>query len=204
MEGIFVYWIGWSFWVVVSFFWAKSSKRFFAALSILIMLIILPLSINIGHLEISIAFILFSIYLCSQIKLYKKMQLIRLFIISTTIAGAYGGFQMILIYDPVIEYIDSRWMSASLIGMIAFILSHSIKDRFITSLFGLVQGELLTKLVLKRNIYIHQEIGSLYVFDVIAILSLFFSVIWLLLKVSTWASRLFMTEQKTHTLKRSS
>ncbi|GAE34536.1 YphA family membrane protein [Halalkalibacter akibai] len=204
MDGIYVYWFGWLFWVVVSFFWPKTKKRLGIAALLLVLLIMLPFDISIGHVSIHFAFICFSIYLFSYLKSNKKRQLFLYFIVTITIAAAYGGFQLLLVFDPVIEYVDSRWMSASFVALIAFLLAHVLKDRIIVTLIGLVQGELLTGLTFQQYLYMDRAIGSLYFFDVISIVGIIFTTFWVIQRVSSWIANLVVPDQKHGALKKSS
>jgi hypothetical protein len=204
LEGIFIYWIGWGLWAIISFFWPKTLKRFWSAVLLLCFLIVLPISVQVGYFHIHFAFICFFLYLCWHMKLLKTLRLFHLFIVTTTIAAAHGGFQMLLIFDPVIEYVDSRWMAAGLIALIAFLLCQSLSDRLLAALFGLVQGELLTNFVLHRHLYMEPSIGSLYFFDIVALVSLLFSAVWFIRQLSTWIVNQLVTEQKQKMLKQSS
>ncbi|WP_227936175.1 YphA family membrane protein [Alkalihalobacillus deserti] len=204
MEGVFVYWFGWGLWAIISFFWSKTKERVSSAILILALLIVLPISFQIGQVHIHLAFILFFIYLCWYMKTYKIARLAHMFIVSITIAAAHGGFQMLLIFDPVIEYADSRWMASCLTTIIAFFLFHTFKERLYVAFLGLVQGELLSSMVLSRHMRIEQAIGDLYFFDIVAIVSLLFSVVWMIQQISSWIANLLIADPKQRVLKHSS
>ncbi|MFC0559865.1 YphA family membrane protein [Halalkalibacter alkalisediminis] len=204
MEGVYAYWIGWGLWTIISFFWPKTKRRMGYAILILALLIVLPLSIQFGQIQFHLAFVLFSIYLSWHMKSYEMSRLIHVFIVSITIAAAHAGFQMLLIFDPVIEYTDSRWMASCIIAIIAFFLSRNLKDRLYVALIGLVQGELLTSMVLVRHMRIEQTIGDLYFFDIVAIVSVLFSIVWGFQQISIWIADQLISESKQRVLKQSS
>ena len=204
MEGVYAYWIGWVFWAIITFFWPKTQKRTSHAVLLLTLLIVLPLSISFGQVQFHLAFILFSLFLSWHMKLYKMSRLLHVVFVSTTIAAAHGGFQMLLIFDPVIEYTDSRWMASCLVAIVAFFLARNLKGRLSIALIGLVQGEILTAMVLGRHMKMEQIIGDLYFFDIVAIVVFLFSVVWVIQQISIWTSNQLISEPKQRVLKQSS
>lgn len=197
-----MYWFGWGLWVIISFFWPKTKRRLFSAALLLLLLIVLP--VRLEQTDIHLAFILFTIYLCWCMRSYSFSRLIHVLITSITVAAAYGGFQMLLIFDPVIAYTDSRWMTSCLVGIISFFLSHSYKERLYVALLGLSQGEWLTGFVLGRHMKMEQTVGDLYFFDIIAIVCCLFSIVWAVHQLSVWISNQLLTETDPRVLKESS
>jgi hypothetical protein len=204
MEGIFIYWFGWGLWVIISFFWARSKKRFWSAFAILTLLIVLPITFVIVNTSFHLAYCLFSIYLFWQASKGKRLKRIHSFIASITIGAAYAGFEMVLIFDPVVEFIDSRWMIGCMVAIIAFLLSTNFSHRLLLAFLGLIQGELLAGLVSQHHLHLGRTIGNLYFFDIIAIVGLLFSVVWLLKQLSMLLGRFVVKEQKQGLLKQSS
>ncbi|GAE25097.1 hypothetical protein JCM9140_1068 [Halalkalibacter wakoensis JCM 9140] len=164
MEGIFIYWFGWALWVIITFFWSKSKARFWTALSLLSLFILLPTTMEIANISFHFVYFLLSIYVFWQMSNEKKFNLAHSFVASITIGAAFAGFQMLLIYDPVVAYIDSRWMTGLLVAVIAFFLTASFKHRLLIAVGGLIQGELLTGLVSQHHLKMEYVIGSLLFF----------------------------------------
>ncbi|WP_332693386.1 YphA family membrane protein [Halalkalibacter lacteus] len=204
MEGVFIYWFGWGFWVVISFFWPRSRKRFWSAFAILTLLILLPTTLVIANTLFHIGYLLFSIYLFWQMSKGNNVNLFHSFIASITIGAAYAGFQMMLIFDPVVEFIDSRWMIGCMTAIIAFLLSTTFNHRLLLAFLGLIQGELLAGLVSQHHLHLGRTIGNLYFFDIIAIVGMLFSVVWSFQQLSTLLGNLVVKEQKSDLLKQSS
>ncbi|MFC0470304.1 hypothetical protein ACFFHM_07110 [Halalkalibacter kiskunsagensis] len=204
MEGIFIYWFGWGLWVVISFFWPKSKKRFWSAFAILSLLILLPTTLVLANTSFHIAYLLFSIYLFFKISKEKKLKIFHSFIASITIGAAYAGFGMMLIFDPVVELIDSRWMIGCLTAIIAFLLATTFYHRLLLAISGLIQGELLTGLVSQHHLHMGRSIGNLYFFDILAIVGGLFGVVWSFMQLSSLLGKLVIKEQKSGLLKQSS
>ncbi|NEU31119.1 hypothetical protein GN156_10045 [bacterium LRH843] len=190
MDGIFIYWFGWMFWIVVSFFWPQSKKRIWTSMILLVLLSLLPFNLSIASSTIPVAYLLLSLYLCWRIRLHHAKKITYMLLFSLMIGAAYGGFQLILIFDPVIAFIDERWMSACLVVAISFVLARTFDVRFYLALFGLIQGDFLTGLVMRDLFFSYSEIGSLAFFDKIAIVSFFFGAIWSMMNLSSWIQRL--------------
>lgn len=202
MEGVFTYWFGWGLWVIISFFWTKSTRRLWSAAGILIALSLMPYEIKLAGTSLPIVFLLFSLYLCWQIRLFTTIRLLLYLLASWTIGAAYGAFQLIMIFDPVIAFIDERWMSACLVAALAFVLANCLRTRFILALLGLVQGEYLLSMVM-NFLHLHNEIGSLAFFDTIAIVGLLYGFGWSVKCLASWMNRT-LTKDETPSLKQTS
>jgi hypothetical protein len=204
MEGVFIYWFGWLLWVVITFFWSKSKARFWNAFSLLLFFILLPKTLVFANTTVHLVYVLFSSYLFWQLNKAKECNLVHAFIASITIAAAYAGFQMMMIFDPVVVYIDSRWMIGLMTGVISFFLAATFKLRLLFAFSGLIQGELLAGLVMQHHLYMDYSIGNLYFFDIVAVVGCLYSVVWGFKQVSVVLGNLVVKEPKTSVLKQSS
>lgn len=203
LEGLFIYWFGWWMWIIISFFWEKTKRRLCCAIAILVFLSLLPYKIEFSTISISIVFLALSFYLCWCIRRYSNLKLLYFLFASWTIGAAYSAFHLVLIIDPVIQLFDARWMSACIVSVLAFILGTQLRNRFVLVLFGLVQGDYVLSLAIKRLLHLQHEIGSLSFFDTISIVALFFGLVWLMHHVSHWISKA-MPNRDTTSLKQSS
>ncbi|MBP3950573.1 hypothetical protein [Bacillus suaedae] len=196
MDGVFLYWFGWGFWIIITFLWTKSSKRFWSAFAILLLLCLFPITITISERTFHIVFLLFLLFIYYQIGQFKKRQKYFSFPISTIgIAAFYAGFQFILIFDPVVQIIDSRWMIGSVSAMLAYLMSNTFKTRLILGIVGVMHGELLVKF--NENFFdTSSAIGSAYFFDVLAIICSIYGVGWLLRMLSITLSKMASSQLK--------
>ncbi|KHF40354.1 YphA family membrane protein [Halalkalibacter okhensis] len=204
MEGVFIYWFGWLLWVVITFFWSKSKARFWSAFSLLLFFILLPKTFVFANTTVYLVYVLFSVYLFWQLNKAKKCNLIHSYVASITIAAAYAGFQMMMIFDPIVVYIDSRWMIGIMTAIISFFLAATFMHRLLFAFSGLIQGELLTGLVTQHHLYMDYSIGSLYFFDIVAVVGSLYSVVWGLKQVSAYLGKVVIREPKSGMLKQSS
>ncbi|MDT8860028.1 hypothetical protein N0O92_07260 [Alkalihalobacillus sp. MEB130] len=204
MDGVFIYWFGWILWVIITFFCNKTKTRFWNALLLLLLFILLPRTLHISDTSIHVVYIIGTIYLFRLIAKEPSYNLGHSFVGAITIAAAYGGFQMMLIFDPVVEYMDSRWMTGLVVSVVSFFLTTTFKHRLLIALIGLSQGELLTGIVNQHHLYMDYSIGSFYFFDIVAIVCFLYSVVWTLSQLSAQLGKFVMREPKTNELKQSS
>lgn len=184
MDGVLIYWFGWMFWIIVHFFWKNTSIRFWNSMFILFFLSMLTMTISVSNQSISSAFIFFLFYLCWWVRKYSFLKLGYCLLASLTIGAAYSAFHLMMIFDPVIAFLDENWMSACIVSALAFFLANYLKTRFHLALLGLMQGDFLLSLVKKHVIHVNHLIGSLQFFDKVALVSLIYGGCWCLLYVT--------------------
>ncbi|GAE29000.1 YphA family membrane protein [Halalkalibacter hemicellulosilyticus] len=187
MDGIFVYWFGWIFWGVVTFFGSNLKMRFWMGCGILLILILLPIEISIMNTSYHLVYIGSAFFLYFYVQTLRRQEKYIYFLfMSLTVSACFAGFRLMLIYDPVIAFIDSRWMLACLVVIICYFLTSTLKKRYILSVSGLIHGEYL--LALTPFYHQDQAIGNLYFFDILFITTSLFGVGFMIRIIISWIS----------------
>ncbi len=174
MDGVFVFWFGWMFWIVVHFFWEKTRRRFLTSFFLLFFLSTISYTYDWNGLAMSVAFLPFVFYLCAVIRRYSVLKLTGYLLMSWAIGAAYSAFQLMIIFDPVIVLLDERLLSAALVSILPIFLMKSLKERFHLAVFGLVQGELVVALAKNHFLYAQHVLGSLSFYDKVAFVGLIY------------------------------
>lgn len=82
-----------------------------------------------------------------------------------------------LIFDPVIELLDTRWMSAGIAFLLACLFVRHIPRSCLLAVSGLLQGEFVFHFVLQQFFHLQEVTGSLYFFDIVAITVFFYGIL---------------------------
>lgn len=197
MDGVYIYWFGWGFWVVATFLWPKSKKRFYCAFGILLLLLLLPYTLLVNNYSVHIIYLIILFIIYYVVAQQKRREKYLLFPVMTiAVAAFYAGFRLILLFDPVIMFVDSRWMIASLLAILSYVLATTFTKRLLVCLSGLLHGELLIK-IHPLSTQVREAIGDLYFFDIVAIVSLIFGVGWVIKTVSLLLSQLSKVHLKS-------
>ncbi|WP_062046776.1 hypothetical protein [Bacillus sp. JCM 19034] len=187
MDGVFVYWLGWLFWVVITFFCRVHSKNYWRSCALLLLLILIPYELKVVSQSFHIVYIILAIYLYDQIRLLRKREKYFSFLLMTlSVAACFAGFRLLLIYDPVIAFIDSRWLLASLVSAIGYFLVSTLKMKCLLSISGLIHGEFLYSLTpfFDQN----ASVGNLYFFDIVGIVCMYYALGYFLQLLVTFIS----------------
>ncbi|MCM3713610.1 YphA family membrane protein [Halalkalibacter oceani] len=177
MDGVFIYWFGWLLWIVITFFQKKTTKRLVNAALLLLVLACLPLTFSVAGMSVSVVFAAMIAYVCWQMRSFSWRTIFFFLVVSWTIAAAYGAFRLMLIFDPVIELLDTRWMSAGIAFLLACLFVRHIPRSCLLAVSGLLQGEFVFHFVLQQFFHLQEVTGSLYFFDIVAITVFFYGIL---------------------------
>ncbi|MCM2674322.1 YphA family membrane protein [Alkalicoccobacillus plakortidis] len=167
MEGLVMFWLGWTAWVVVTFLVPKTSNRYGFALFILLFIIFYSININMLSGSINLGFIWLTVSCYWFFHRQTKRNLISSFFWVWVITAIYAGFTLWSIFDPIILIANKEWMVAGLLYVVSSLLIKSTYVRLIAVTLGIMHGELLLNLVLSK-IWGTYEVGSGLFFDGLA------------------------------------
>ncbi|WP_078380163.1 YphA family membrane protein [Sutcliffiella halmapala] len=167
IEGLYFYFLSWVSWIVVMFFFAKSTQRFLLSICLLLVIAGSNSYISIVDFQVSVSYIvLASTAVILLVKILKKQYLLHYFSICT-IALAYVCFKLFEIFDPIWIIFNRTWMLSFILLYLALLLFKSSENRYAFLLAGLILGELLAIFVL-NNVFQYSVIGSFEFLDVFA------------------------------------
>ncbi|WP_339146514.1 MULTISPECIES: hypothetical protein [unclassified Sutcliffiella] len=166
--GLYFYFLGWIGWIIITFFFPKSTVRTFLSLLLLLVMAGSTTYLNIFDFRVSVAFIIliFTAFILLT-KTMKQKYFLHYFSICT-LSLAYVCFVIFEIYDPVWIIIDRTWMLSFILLYLSLLLFKTKWERFVFMLTGVLQGEILNSIVLK-SIFSYSVIGS---FEFLAVLFL--------------------------------
>lgn len=168
MEGFIFYWLFWTFWVIVTFFMNKKSERLRLSMWLLLTIVFSNYSVTIFNINFSLSslFILLTSYFL--IGKQNRLRGIYLLITSFIVMLAYVTFHLFELYDPVWLIFNRQFMLAVILVYLALLLHSDLKQRLLTILSGVVHGEILCALILRRFTDMY-TIGTFAFLDCIAI-----------------------------------
>jgi hypothetical protein len=177
MAGFVFFGFAWAGWIYSTFIMEKTNPyRFPIAASLLVTIIMSVFKIRFLGFDISVAALfLLSISFVTFIKLpfWKLLYCtIGVFIVSS----ATAVFYLMSLYDPVWIFIDQQILLGFLVTCLAVLLFKEYRTRIFSAIIGLIQGEILYAIVLKK-FSIDFSIGSFIFLDGLA-LTCFFITIW--------------------------
>jgi hypothetical protein len=168
MEGNFFYWTAWVFWVIATFFVKKESQiRTKVSACILFVIILSPYFVHLFGFEINLAFLFLYFFMLFQIIQEKRKVGLYIFFPSFVIMLAYGSFQLFELFDPVWVMFKREWMIAVMLLYLCVLLHSDNKKRLYTLIIGIIQGELIYSMILKRAGFSFQT-GTELFFDTLA------------------------------------
>lgn len=173
MEGILFYWVGWFYWIIVTFFVSKNNmNRMKLAIWLLLCIIFSIRRIDLFSSSFSLSsfFIILTVYCLASKYSWKK----RLyFLISSFIVMlSYVSMLMFEIFDPVLLIFPREWLFPLFLTYCVFIMYNDTKMRILTLLSGTVHGEILFSFIVKK-LTSGYTVGSLSYLDVVAITTAF-------------------------------
>lgn len=180
MEGMYFYWISWCCWLIFTFLAPKNKLRFIICSLILLAIISSATYFQLYTFEIHATFLLLMITTSVYIAKQPWQKIMYLLFTSLVLTFTYVSFYLFAIYDPVWVIFSEKVMSAALIVYITLLLHKSYLDRIVAAALGMLQGQLLYAIILKRY-QMDIPIGDLVYLDTLAI-SLFVLFCWNLLE----------------------
>lgn len=168
MEGLFMFWLSWVAWIIVTFLMAKSKKRIMIAGFILLFIIFYSVHIPVPMGTINAGFVWLALGCYWMFHRQARKRLFVSFLFGWFIAAVYAGFSLWTMYDPIIMIVQKEWMMASILFLLSIFLMKNALLRVTVVTLGMIHGEVLTHFV-TANIWGLFEIGSSLFFDGLAL-----------------------------------
>ncbi|TLS35936.1 YphA family membrane protein [Pseudalkalibacillus caeni] len=176
MDGLLFFWIAWMFWGLVTFNFKKSFYRTYYAFVTLALIALSGEVLQIGWMAINLAFLLLCLLCSASFRAISKRMMVHHVVIALIIALVYVSLLLFSIYDPVWEFLYTKYSIAFILVIVAHFTVKTFSTRFSVLAMGAVQGEILLAL-LYHNLGIPGIVGSFHFFDVLAV-TLGISGIW--------------------------
>ncbi|WP_099158372.1 YphA family membrane protein [Virgibacillus ndiopensis] len=174
-SGIIFYWIGWIFWVIVTFFMKKGRQRTFYACWILLIILCSPISIPIGGYQIGVSFL---ILLAGSTYFHSIAKSLYLLFSAFTISLGYIAILFWERITPVWLFLPRSVLIPLIMTFLIVILTESLHDKLAIGLLGITSGEILHSIILS-SYQLYETIGGL------AFLDIFFMITMLVIFIET-------------------
>lgn len=178
MEGYIYYWLMWSFWIILTFFFPKTNERFLLSFFILADLSVSAVFIHLPFFRIGLAFLLF--VMLGVCLLRQKKHLLYSAMAVLIIAIAYAGVKLVHLIDPVWFVIDVSMILSFLCCFLAVCFSKEVAVGASYLILGCCYGEIVFSLTVSS---FHRPviIGDPSFLDLLT-MGLFCLLLWFLMK----------------------
>ncbi|WP_440603190.1 YphA family membrane protein [Bacillus sp. GB_SG_008] len=188
MEGSYFYFLAWMGWIVATFFLKKDTFRLCVSAAILIFISCSQTVISISSFTISVNALLLGGISFVGIAVYAVWKKIYTLLCALIIAMLYTSFSLIELYDPIWIVINRTWMLSGILVYTSILLHRDRLLRIWGLYVGALQGELFVAFVLKSFNFPYQ-LGSLQFFNMIAVSTMFFSLLYSVGKIMTYTGQ---------------
>nr|GGG65193.1 hypothetical protein GCM10011398_06040 [Virgibacillus oceani] len=178
-SGIIFYWIGWIFWVIVTFFMKKGRQRTFYACWILFIILSSSVSIQVSKYQIGLSFI---ILLIGSIYFHSIAKSLYLLFSAFTISLGYIAILFWERITPVWIFLPRTVLIPLIMTFLIVLLTDSLHDKLAVGLLGLTSGEIFHSIILS-SYRLYETIGGLAFLDSFFMMAMFVVFIDSLLKV---------------------
>lgn len=176
LEGIFFYWLFWLFWIFTTFFMEKTTKRLYYSIFLLVSILFSTCEITFFSININVTVIIFVVV--GYLLLDKKKWFNIFYLIGTGIlcTMVYVSFRLFQLYDPVWVMKHPTVKLAIILFVLTAFLVKKFKNRLAIIFIITFQSEFVYSLYIKERLG-GIKVGSLEVFDLVAI-TVFFNFVW--------------------------
>lgn len=188
VEGSYFYFLAWMGWIIATFFLKKDTFRLCASAAILLFISCSQTVISISSFTISVNALLLGGISFVGIAVYSVWKKIYTLLCALIIAMLYTSFSLIELYDPIWIVINRTWMLSGILVYISILLHRDRLLRIWGLYVGALQGELFVAFVLKSFNFPYQ-LGSLQFFNMVALSTMFFSLLYSVGKIMTYTGQ---------------
>lgn len=188
VEGSYFYFLAWMGWIIATFFLKKDTFRLCVSAAILLFISCSQTVISISSFTISVNALLLGGISFVGITVYSVWKKIYTLLCALIIAMLYTSFSLIELYDPIWIVINRTWMLSGILVYISILLHRDRLLRIWGLYVGALQGELFVAFVLKSFNFPYQ-LGSLQFFNMIAVSTMFFSLLYSVGKIMTYTGQ---------------
>lgn len=183
MDGSYFYFLAWLGWIITTFFLKKEAFRWKVSAVLLVFIICSQITVSIASFPIAANALLLGTISFLGIAFYSIWKKIYALLSALIIAMLYASFHLLEMYDPIWIVMDRTWMLSGIL-VYASILLHRDRVLRLCSLYaGALQGEILVTFIF-HTLRFPYQLGSLTFFDIIAVATLFFTILFCIVKMS--------------------
>jgi hypothetical protein len=167
MDGLYFYWFGWAFWIIVTFIMPKNKYRTVIAIWILLTISSSSIYLRTVFFDISIAYLttlLGGFALLSTLK-RKGLQIFS----AITIMVGYSSLLIWEVNAPVWIFMPRLFIIPVVCVLLVSIITSKFESRLTISIIGICSGELLYCLLLSSYTFT-RAVGNLMFLDTLSVI----------------------------------
>ena len=188
MDGNYFYFFAWVSWIIVTFFWDKEDVRWKVSALLLLFIICSPITISIASFTIPINITLLGMIAFLGIAFSSLWKQIYTLFSVLIIAMLYTSFHLLELYDPIWIVLNRTWMLSGIVVYASILLHRNRMLRLDALYAGVLQGEILVTFIF-RNLHFPYQLGSLAFFDIIAVSTILFALLFYVVNIAVVIER---------------
>ncbi|MGE9753138.1 YphA family membrane protein [Bacillus inaquosorum] len=148
MEQFYYYWSMWFLWVLTTFIFEKTKRRFAVSVFILTNITLSIHDITL-YFPLNAAYMMFFVCGCVYAG-YLGMYRFRYLMVFLTLVGGYAFVYLFALYDPVWFIIKPEWVAVILLVLLTASVERDFEKQLTLFVLGMCQGELVYSFVIQK------------------------------------------------------
>ncbi|MFP7230568.1 hypothetical protein SFC70_01070 [Bacillus subtilis] len=148
MEQFYYYWSMWFLWILTTFIFEKTKRRFAVSVFILTNMILSIHDITLSF-SLNAAYMMFFICGCIYAG-HLGMYRFRYLMVFLTLVAGYAFVYLFALYDPVWFIIKPEWVAVILIVLLTASVERDFEKQLTLFVLGMCQGELVYLFVIQK------------------------------------------------------
>ncbi|TDO13567.1 hypothetical protein DFO69_2016 [Bacillus subtilis] len=148
MEQFYYYWSMWFLWVLTTFIFEKTKRRFAVSVFILTNIILSIHDITL-YFSLNAAYMMFFVCGCVYAG-YLGMYRFRYLMVFLTLVCGYAFVYLFALYDPVWFIIKPEWVAVILLVLLTASVERDFEKQLTLFVLGMCQGELVYSFVIQK------------------------------------------------------
>ncbi|KAF1679812.1 MULTISPECIES: hypothetical protein [Bacillus] len=148
MEQFYYYWSMWFLWVLTTFIFEKTKKRYAVSVFILTNMILSIHDFTL-YFPLNAAYLMFFVCGCVYAG-YLRMYRIRYLMACLTLVSGYAFVYLFALYDPVWFIIKPEWTAVILLVLLTASVERTFEKQLALFVLGMCQGELVYSFVIQK------------------------------------------------------
>ncbi|MCY7916225.1 hypothetical protein [Bacillus vallismortis] len=148
MEQFYYYWSMWFLWILTTFIFAKTKRRFAVSVFILTNMILSIHDITL-YFSLNAAYMMF--FICGSVYAgYLGMYRSRYIMVYLTLVAGYAFVYLFALYDPVWFIIKPEWAAVILLVLLTASVERDFQKQLALFILGMCQGELVYSFLIQK------------------------------------------------------
>ncbi|PLR99759.1 YphA family membrane protein [Bacillus sp. T33-2] len=150
-EGLIFYWCTWAAWIWTTFMMdKKNAGRLKYSVMLLLLIILSPYTAGIHGIQVHMSALVLIVFIQLETFRLKRSETLYIAISALIVMLAHVNFLLFELFDPVWVIFKREWMAGICMSALTIILQSSRQLRLVTLSAGLLQGEILFAIIIRK------------------------------------------------------